>query len=150
MRSIKESVKIILASPNDNRAVIIRLVVGLIFLSEGIQKFLFPELMGAGRFLDIGFSHPVIWAYLAGTSEIICSLLILLGVFTRVATIPLLIVMITAFAKTKWPIMLHIGFWQMIHENNIDFALTLLLIYLLIYGAGRLSFDTRIIGSLKS
>jgi len=35
-----------------------RLIVGIVFLSEGIQKFLFPALLGTGRFQHIGFSHP--------------------------------------------------------------------------------------------
>jgi uncharacterized membrane protein YphA (DoxX/SURF4 family) len=150
MKSKKELGTIILFSGNDNRAILGRLIVGLIFLSEGVQKYLFPQLMGAGRFMDIGFSHPAIWAYFAGTFEIICGIMVLFGLFTRVAAVPLLTIMMTAFVKTKWPIMIHIGFWSMIHENNADFALTLLLIYLLIFGSGRWSLDTKIMGNLKS
>jgi uncharacterized membrane protein YphA (DoxX/SURF4 family) len=150
MKTKKELIAIILSSANDNRALLIRIIVGLIFLSEGLQKFLFPQLMGAGRFLDIGFSHPVTWAYFAGTFEIICGALVLFGLFSRVAAVPLLIVMMTAFIKTKWPMMLHIGFWSMIHENNTDFALTLLLIYLLVFGSGSWSLDSKIVGTLKS
>ena len=66
-------------SLNDNRALLVRLIVGLIFLSEGIQKYLFPELVGTGRFDKIGFSDPAFWAYLTGTFEIVCGTLILLG-----------------------------------------------------------------------
>jgi putative oxidoreductase len=150
MKTIKELKNIILASANDNRAIFVRLVVGLIFLSEGIQKFLFPQLMGAGRFLDIGFNHPATWAYFTGTFEIICGSLVILGLFTRAAAIPLLIILINAFVRTKWPVMIHIGFWSMVHENNTDFALTLLLIYLLIYGSGGLSVDSKIMRAGKS
>ena len=35
-----------------------RLIVGLVFLPEAIQKFLFPELVGAGRFGKTGFTNP--------------------------------------------------------------------------------------------
>ena len=150
MRTKKRLGLIILASVNDNRAILVRIIVGLIFLSEGIQKFLFPTLMGAGRFLDIGFNHAAIWAYLTGTFEIICGALVLFGLFTRVAAVPLLIIMLTAFVTTKWPVMIHIGFWAMLHEYNTDFALTLLLIYLLIFGSGRWSFDSRILEVWKS
>jgi uncharacterized membrane protein YphA (DoxX/SURF4 family) len=36
----------------------IRLMVGTVFVSEGIQKFLFPAEVGAGRFAAIGFQSP--------------------------------------------------------------------------------------------
>lgn len=48
----------IISTAIDNKAIIVRLIVGLIFLSEGVQKYLFPELLGTGRFLKIGFSNP--------------------------------------------------------------------------------------------
>jgi uncharacterized membrane protein YphA (DoxX/SURF4 family) len=127
---------------DDNRSILIRLTVGLIFLTEGIQKYLFPDTLGTGRFMTIGFSHPAFWAYFTATFEIICGLLVLLGLVTRLASIPLLIIMITAFISTKWPILINKGVWPWAHEYRTDFAMTLLLIYLLIYGAGNKSFDS--------
>ena len=134
----------------DNRALLVRLVTGLIFLTEGIQKYLFPQLLGTGRFLTIGFSNPSFWAYFTGTFEIICGSLILLGFITRLASVPLLIIMITAFMTTKWPILITKGFWPWAHEYRTDFAMTLLLIYLLIYGSGNWSVDSKIINGRKS
>lgn len=122
---------------------------GLIFLSEGIQKFLFPELVGTGRFEKIGFNDPEFWAYFVAVFEILCGSMVLLGFLARLAVIPLLVIMITAFVTTKWPILLDKGFWTMAHEYRTDFALTLLLIYLIIYGAGKLSIDSIIYKSLK-
>jgi putative oxidoreductase len=135
---------------DDNRAVLVRSVVGLIFLIEGIQKYLFPQLLGTGRFLTIGFSNPSFWAYFTGTFEIICGSLILLGLITRLASVPLIIIMITAFVTTKWPILISKGFWPWAHEYRTDFAMTLLLIYLLIYGSGNWSVDSKITSSSKS
>ena len=135
---------------DNNSALIIRIVVGLIFLSEGIQKFLFPELLGTGRFLKIGFSNPAFWAYFTGVFEIICSLFILAGLLSRIFSIPLIIIMVTAFITTKWPILIGKGFWPMAHEYRTDFAMTLLLIYLLIYGSGKWSVDSGIRKSMKS
>lgn len=140
----------IFSTEDDNRALLVRLIVGLVFLTEGIQKYLFPELLGTGRFLTIGFSHPAFWAYFAGTFEIICGALIILGLITRLASIPLIIVMITAFISTKIPILMHKGIWPWAHEYRTDFAMTLLLVYLLIYGAGGLSVDSRILRDKKS
>ena len=140
----------IFKTENNNSAILIRLTVGLIFLTEGIQKYLFPELLGTGRFLTIGFSHPAFWAYFTGTFEIICGFLIIIGLITRVASIPLIIIMITAFISTKIPILVHKGVWPWAHEYRTDFAMTLLLVYLLIYGAGRWSVDSKIEGGSNS
>jgi uncharacterized membrane protein YphA (DoxX/SURF4 family) len=140
----------ILSTENDNRAIFVRLTVGLIFLTEGIQKNLFPEILGTGRFLTIGFSHPAFWAYFTGTFEIICGALIIIGLITRVASIPLIIIMITAFITTKIPILIHKGVWPWAHEYRTDFAMTLLLVYLLIYGSGNWSVDSKIFGKRKN
>jgi putative oxidoreductase len=134
----------LLRTVNDNRAFLIRLVVGLIFLSEGIQKYLFPELLGTSRFEKIGFTDPAFWAYFTGTFEIICGFFVLLGFLTRLASIPLMIIMMTAFVTTKWTMLAEKGFWSFAHEYRTDFAMTLLLIWLMIYGAGRWSFDAGI------
>ena len=133
----------ILTTIDNNRSILVRLIVGLIFLSEGIQKYLFPELVGTGRFLQIGFGHPAFWAYFTGTFEIVCGVFILLGLFTRLVSIPLFIIMMVAFVTTKWPILLNKGFWAMAHEYRTDFAMTLLLVYLVIYGGGRWSLDSK-------
>jgi putative oxidoreductase len=150
MNSAKSLKTKILATINDNRSILIRVIVGLVFLSEGIQKYLFPELLGTGRFMKIGFSHPEFWAYFTGTFEIVCGALVLLGLFTRLASIPLFIIMITAFVTTKWTILTDKGFWSMAHEYRTDFAMTLLLLYLIIYGSGRWSIDSGIIKSSKN
>ena len=126
----------------DRAPVYARIIVGLIFMSEGIQKYLFPELLGTGRFLKIGIHDPAFWAYFTGTFEIVCGTLILLGFLTRLASIPLIIVMVVAFVTTKWPLLLDKGFWTMAHEYRTDFAMTLLLIYLIRTGSGRWSVDS--------
>lgn len=149
MKTNKGLSKFIISSDNDNRAILVRLTVGLIFLTEGIQKFLFPQLLGTGRFLSIGFSNPSFWAYFTGTFEIVCGTLIVLGLITRVASVPLIIIMITAFITTKIPILIHKGVWPWAHEYRTDFAMTLLLIYLLIYGSGGMSVDSKISGGRK-
>jgi uncharacterized membrane protein YphA (DoxX/SURF4 family) len=120
---------------------IARLLVGIVFLTEGIQKFLFPAILGAGRFEHIGFSNPEFWASFTGVFEVGCSIFILFGFLTRPAAIPLLIIMITAFITTKIPILNNHGFWNFMHEYRTDFCMTLLLLFILYYGAGRISLD---------
>jgi uncharacterized membrane protein YphA (DoxX/SURF4 family) len=118
-------------------AFLVRLAVGVIFLSEGIQKYLFPGSVGTARFEKAGFAHPSFWAYFTGSFEIVCGLLILIGFLVRFAAVPLLIIMIVAFVTTKVPVLTDKGFWTFMHEYRTDFAMTLLLIYILADPRGR-------------
>jgi uncharacterized membrane protein YphA (DoxX/SURF4 family) len=124
-----------------------RILVGLIFFTEGIQKFVFPELLGTGRFAKIGFAHPEFWAGFTGCFEVTCGVLVLVGLATRLSSIPLLIIMATAFVTTKYPLLVEKGFWVFAHEYRTDFAMTLLLLLLIIYGGGKYSADRRMFGS---
>jgi putative oxidoreductase len=137
----------ILNTRSDNKLIFIRLIAGLIFISEGLQKYLFLQLYGPGLFQEIGFGHASFWAYFTGAFEILCGILILFGLFTRLASIPLLIIMITAFITTKFPLIANKGFWTFLHEYNTDFSLTILLILLIIYGGGNLSVDLKFLQS---
>jgi uncharacterized membrane protein YphA (DoxX/SURF4 family) len=121
---------------------LLRWVPGLVFLSEGMQKFLFTDL-GAGRFARIGFSNPAFWATFTGGFEIVCGLLLIAGLLTRLATIPLLVVMGVAFVTTKWPELIHKGFWVFAHDDRTDFAMTLTLVAVLLVGAGNWSVDAK-------
>jgi len=141
---MKKSYKLAFKTAEDYRSVLPRLIVGLVFLSEGIQKFLFPGSLGAARFETIGFAHPDFVAAFVGTFETVCGALVLFGLSVRIAAVPLLIIMLTAIATTKIPILLDKGFWKMAHEARTDFAMTLLTVFLLVYGASRLSVDYRI------
>jgi uncharacterized membrane protein YphA (DoxX/SURF4 family) len=116
-------------------------MVGLVFLSEGFLKSIFPETMGSGLFAKLGFEDPDFLASLVGYFEITCSMLILMGLLCRLATIPLFIIICTAIYTTKLPLMAEKGFWMAIHETRTDFCMVIGLIYLFIYGAGRWSMD---------
>lgn len=123
--------------------VLIRLLVGAVFLSEGIQKFLFPVQVGAGRFAKIGLPMPELLGSFVGGVEIVCGSLVLLGLLTRLAAIPLLVIMAVALVTTKWPILVAQGFWTMAHESRTDWSMTLGALFLLIVGAGSWSVDAR-------
>ncbi|WP_224996199.1 DoxX family protein [Cesiribacter sp. SM1] len=121
--------------------ILIRLMVGAVFLSEGIQKFLFPDTRGAGRFEKIGLPDPQFLGYFVGSFELLCGLLILLGLFTRLAAIPLITIMIVAIATTKAALFTSEGFWSMMHGSRTDWSMLLVSIFLLIRGGGRWSAD---------
>ena len=125
--------------------VLIRLMVGTVFVSEGIQKFLFPEQLGAGRFLKIGLPMPELLGPFVGTVEVACGSLVLLGLLTRVAVVPLIVIMAVALTTTKWPMLATQGFWHMAHESRTDWSMLLASLYLLLVGAGhRWSLDARL------
>ena len=124
-----------------NAVIIIRIAIGCVFISEGLQKFLFPAEIGSGRFAKIGLPWPEFLGPFVGTFEIACGLLVLLGLLTRLAVIPLIVIMLIAILSTKIPILLDRGFWAMAHESRTDFSMLLGSIFLLIVGAGRLSLD---------
>lgn len=123
--------------------ILVRLLVGGVFLSEGIQKFLYPEALGVGRFLKIGLPAPALTAPFVGVVEIVCGLLLIAGLLTRLAAIPLIIDMLVAIATTKIPMLLKNGFWAMAHEARTDYAMLLGSIFLLLVGGGRPSLDAR-------
>jgi putative oxidoreductase len=146
----------ILATSAPGWSILIRLLVGLVvFFPEGIQKLIFADILGAGRFANIGIPFPEILGPFVGVVEIICGALIIIGLFTRLAAIPLIVIMIVAIVSTKIPILLghdfwifHVpkmpryGFWSMAHEARADFDMLLGSLYLLIEGAGGWSLDT--------
>ena len=123
--------------------ILIRIIVGSVFLSEGIQKFLFADALGIGRFIKIGIPAPEIMAPFVGVVEIVCGGLILIGLYTRLAALPLIIDMLVAISTTKIPILLEKGFWAMAHEARVDWSMILGSVFLLIVGSGRWSLDHR-------
>lgn len=120
---------------------LIRLLVGAVFLSEGVQKFLFPGALGVGRFLKIGLPNPELLAPLVGGFEVICGCLVLLGLLTRLAALPLLTIITVAITTTKVPILVHRGLWAAAHEARTDLAMLLGSLFLLLVGAGPLALD---------
>ena len=128
-------------SINSAAIILVRLSLGAVFLSEGLQKFLFPQPLGVGRFATIGIPAPGIMAPFVGVFEIGCGVLVLVGLFTRLAAIPLMVDMIVAIATTKVPILLKSGFWSMAHEARTDWAMLLGALFLLLAGPGRWSLD---------
>src|SRR5271157_5965061 len=123
------------AARTSKALLLIRILVGWVFVSEGIQKFLFPAQLGVGRFEKIGIPSPQFMAPFVGTVEIVCGTLLLVGLFTRLAAVPLLAVILVAIATTKIPMIAKSGMWSMLHEARTDFSMLLGLVFLLITGA---------------
>ncbi|HXY06666.1 MAG TPA: DoxX family protein [Terriglobales bacterium] len=135
-------------------AALIRLLVGWVFLVEGILKYLWLDDLGVGRFTSIGIPVPHFTAPFVGLVEMVCGALLIVGLFTRLAAIPLLIDISVAILSTKVPILLGRGYWRftlpklkhygllsMLHEARTDISMVLGLVFILIVGAGALSVD---------
>ena len=129
----------------------IRLAVGLIFLTQGIIKYIDPN-MGVNRFAKIGFPHPYFTAHFVGTFEMVCGFLVLIGLVIRIAAIPLLIVICTAITTTKIPELSrpNQGFWFMVSDARTDFSMLMSLLFLIIAGAGSWSLDSCLGGSIPA
>ncbi len=141
----------ILDASGQRANLVVRLLVGLVFLPEGVKKFCFPEQWGAGRFARIGIPAPQAMAHFVGAVEVLFGLLLLVGLMTRLAAVPLLIDISVAIATTKVPLLWRatavsskIGFWSMQAESRTDFAMLMGLIFLLLAGGGALSLDARL------
>jgi uncharacterized membrane protein YphA (DoxX/SURF4 family) len=116
--------------------ILVRMMVGLVFLLEGALKYLRPEDVGAGHFAAIGLPFPEILAPMVGGIEIGCGAAILLNFFAGDAALALLVVIVTALVSTKLPILLgrpigpftmeklnNYGWLSFFHQARTDFCM---------------------------
>jgi putative oxidoreductase len=135
--------------------VLIRLYVGLIFVAEGFLKFVRPDALGPGRFDKAGIPAGTFFAYLDGVFEIGCGVMLLVGLLTRLAALPMIVDMIGALTITKLPILWgsaplykgEAGFWGFVHESRLEWAMLCGSLFLLVVGAGSRSVDARMTGT---
>jgi uncharacterized membrane protein YphA (DoxX/SURF4 family) len=80
--------------------ILIRVMVGGVFLSEDLQKLLFAAQLQAGRFAKLGLPYPAVLDPFVGVTEIVCGAAILLGSRLRLAVLFLLVVIMVAIAAT--------------------------------------------------
>ena len=121
----------------------VRVVVGLVFVSEGVQKFLFPGELGVGRFTKIGLPIPEVLAPFVGALEIAGGAALVLGLFSRIVAVPLVVNMIVAITSTKLVTLGKNGFWKTAHEARTDVLMIAGLLLILALGPGRRSLDAR-------
>src|SRR3974377_2422265 len=91
----------LLVTTAPSATILVRFLAGAGFLSERIQKVVFPAEQGIGRFIKIGIPAPQFFAPFVGVVEIVCGALLIVGLVTRLASIPLLIDILVAIATTK-------------------------------------------------
>jgi uncharacterized membrane protein YphA (DoxX/SURF4 family) len=155
--------RIVLDTRASGWTILVRLLVGfVVFFPEGIQKLVFPDILGAGRFARIGIPYPELMGPFVGTIETVAGALIIFGLLTRLAALPLIVIMVVAIISTKVPVWLghdfwifhapqlpRYGFWSMAHEARADFDMLLGSLYLLIEGAGAWSVDAALVHACR-
>jgi putative oxidoreductase len=134
--------------------VLIRLMAGAVFLSEGILKFVYTN-QGVGRFTKLGFPFPATLATAIGAFEIVGGLMLISGLFTRLIAIGFSFEMIVAMLSTKISLYLgtsplpapaaapKVGIWAVLHETRSDWAQLVCCVFLIVVGAGVMSLDAR-------
>lgn len=135
--------------------ILIRLMAGAVFVSEGILKFVYTN-QGVGRFTKLGFPFPATTATLVALFEIIGGLLLVAGLYTRLVALGFTIEMVVAILSTKIGILLgtsplplppappKIGIWAVLHETRSDWAQLMCCLFLVLVGAGVHSLDARL------
>jgi len=125
--------------------ILIRVVVGVVFMTEGALKFLLPHELGSGRFAAIGLPFPNILGPLVGGIELVGGASILLNLYAGDAALLLLAVIATALVTTKFPILLgrpvgpfalakvpHTGWLAFLHEARVELCMLASLLAVLI------------------
>jgi len=130
----------------------IRLMAGSVFLWEGVLKFVYVN-QGVGRFTKLAMPFPAFTATFVGGLEIVGGTLLILGLGTRLISIPFVIEMLVAMLSTKPALFLgtsplplppappQIGIWAVLHEIRSEYAQLMSCVFLLVAGPGPLSFD---------
>ena len=137
---------------------VIRLMAGGVFFWEGILKFVYVN-QGVGRFTKLGIPFPFVTAPFVGWLEIVGGILLMLGLGTRLITIPFIIEMLIAMLSTKPrlflgtlplpppPVPPQVGIWAVLHEIRSEYAQIMSCIFLLISGPGPWSLDAALLSS---
>ena len=134
--------------------ILIRLMAGAVFLSEGVIKLVFDN-QGVGRFTKLGFPFPDVTATGVALFEIIGGLMLIAGIYTRLVALGFSIEMVVAILTTKISLYLgtsplappaappKTGIWAVLHETRSDWAQLLTCVFLVLVGAGARSLDAR-------
>src|SRR5262245_33003286 len=113
-----------------------RLTIGIVFVQSGWGKLHSLDKV-VGFFTQLGLPAPEFQARLVACTEFVCGALMLLGLLTRLATIPLIITMVVALLT---------ALKGDIHElsdlfGQSEYLYIVLLLWLGVYGAGPISLD---------
>jgi putative oxidoreductase len=121
-----------------------RLTVGWIFVVSGWGKLHNLDQV-INYFGELGIPHPELQAPFASGTELVCGTLVLIGLFTRVAGVPLIITMVVAILTAQR---------DNVHGvadlfGLIEWCYIALLVWLGVAGPGPLSIDALLVRSAE-
>ena len=117
-----------------------RWTVGWIFVISGWGKLHNLEQV-INYFGELGIPHPELQAPFASGTELVCGTLILIGLFTRVASVPLIITMLVAIMTAQKDNVHSVGDLF----GLIEWCYIALLVWLGVAGPGPLSLDALLV-----
>jgi putative oxidoreductase len=120
-----------------------RLAVGLLFLSTGWGKVHSLDKV-THFFVTLHIPAPGLNAVVVAYSELICGSLLVLGLFTRLATIPLIVSMVVAILTAKLGDIHNV--FDLVGAD--EFTYLCVLIMLALIGPGKVSLDRLLVRSL--
>jgi putative oxidoreductase len=137
--------------PAPAATILVRLAVGGVFVASGAIKFLYAN-QGVGRFAKLGLPAPGPLANFVAAVEVVAGLLLLVGLATRLAAVPLVVDMLAAIGVSKLPMLFgpgpepvaaapKVGFWAFAYQARLDTTMLLCALFLLVAGAGAWSLD---------
>jgi len=125
---------------------LIRVIVAVVFLTEGVLKLVYPGEYGAGRFAHIGIMAPRVMGPLVGVVEIVAGAAVLANFYAGDAALFLLAVILAAIVTTKISILLgrplgpfalqknvsRYGVFGFLHEARTDLAMLFCLVAIVV------------------
>jgi putative oxidoreductase len=121
-----------------------RITIASVFIESGWGKLHHIDKV-IGFFTDLGLPAPAFQAHLVATTEFAGGILILAGLFTRFASVPLMIIMFVAL-RTAGRADIH-SFSDL--TGKTEYLYLVLLLWLAVQGAGLLSLDALIAPKIK-
>ena len=126
-------------------ALLTRLSLGYVFIRSGWMKFI--NLHNTSVFFSrLGIPLPGLNAPLVAGTEFLCGIMILLGLFTRIASLPLIFILIIAIITAKFRAVQDLSQFFCMFE----YLFIVLFLWLVVKGAGALSIDRLIEGECRS
>jgi putative oxidoreductase len=156
------ALKRILHTDAPTAVLLVRLAVGFTFIVAGSGKL--RDLGSTSGFFEgLGFPSPAPLAAMVGTFEVIGGTLVLIGLLTRIAVVPLMVIMVMALLSTKLPTLVggpvgpfaaprgpNTGMAAFLNASRLDFSMLMSTIFLFLVGAGKASLDAVIAGRRNS
>lgn len=126
----------------ENWLVIVRIIVGMLIAAYGLETFEAEKMKSNVAWLtDIHFPAPVFMAYLGKITELAGGILLAIGLFTRLVSIPLIIDMAV--------VIIFMGNGKIFGDAQLPFLFLLFFLNFIICGGGKWSLDNLLFNRKK-